>query len=396
VAPGQGAQKPGFLAPWLELPDAKAKLAWWSQLAGIDLVRLGTEAAADEIKDTAKTQPLLVAAGLLAAGELPMDDVSVVAGHSIGELVAAQLAGVLSAEAAVGLAARRGAEMAAACAPTPTGMSALLGGDSEVVAQHIADAGLVAANHNSAGQVVAAGPLEGLAKLAENPPPRTRIIPLSVAGAFHTETMRPAQDSLEQIVAGITVGEPHKIMISNADGAAVHTGAGTLARLVAQLTLPVRWDLCQACLKDLGVTAIIELPPAGTLVGLARREFKGVELLAVNSPDDLVAARALIAHHGGSSSEPSQRFQLAVAGTAGIFEPAEIAEGDAVSKTTVIGVVRTRQGEVPVNAPGVGVLVEWLADPQDPVAAGQPLARLHTEADYLDSLADSSALRTAA
>ncbi|MGH3545883.1 MAG: ACP S-malonyltransferase, partial [Mycobacteriales bacterium] len=194
VAPGQGAQKPSFLAPWLELPDTRAQLSWWSQLTGLDLLRLGTTADAAEIKDTAKTQPLLVAAGLLAARQLPMDNVSVVAGHSVGEITAAELAGVLSAEAAIALAARRGAEMAAACAAAPTGMSAVLGGDPNTVTQAITAAGLVAANRNSAGQVVAAGPLAGLATLAANPPPRSRVIALEVAGAFHTTAMQPAQD----------------------------------------------------------------------------------------------------------------------------------------------------------------------------------------------------------
>ncbi len=381
VAPGQGAQKPGFLTPWLELPDAKAQLSWWSQLAGMDLLRIGTTADATEIKDTAKTQPLLVAAGVLTARQLPMDGVSVVAGHSVGEITAAELAGVLSAEAAIALAVRRGAEMAAACAAESTGMSAVLGGDPETVIESIAAVGLVAANRNSAGQVVAAGSLAALTELARHPPPRTRVIPLEVAGAFHTPAMQSAQDALELFTTGITVNDPHKIMVSNADGAAVHTGRGTLSRLVAQLTKPVRWDLCQACLADLGVTAIIELPPAGTLVGLARRELKGIELLAVNTPDDLVAARALIARHGEPSSEPSQQFQVAVAPVAGIFEPTAIAEGDPISRTNALGVVRTRQGETPVTAPGVGVLAEWLADAGDPVTVGQPLARVQAQSD---------------
>ncbi len=397
VAPGQGAQKPGFLTPWLELPNTRAQLSWWSQLAGVDLLRLGTTADAVEIKDTAKTQPLLVAAGMLAAGQLPMDDGGVVAGHSVGEIVAAQLSGVLSAEAAIGLAARRGAEMASACALAPTGMSALLGGDPETVAEHVAAAGLASANRNSAGQVVVAGPVEGLGRVAEHPPPRTRVIPLEVAGAFHTSAMQPAQDALEQLVGGITVDDPHKIMISTADGTAVHTGHGTLTRLVAQLTKTVRWDLCQACLADLGVTAIIELPPAGTLVGLAKRELKGIELLAVNTPDDLTAARTLIARYGEADSEPSQQFQPAVAPASGTFEPAAIGEGEPVGRTTTLGVVRTRQGEAPTTAPGIGVLAEWLADAGDPVVVGQPLARVQAQSDFGTHIAPrTGALTTAA
>lgn len=383
VAPGQGAQKPGFLTPWLELPGAQARLAWWSGFAGVDLVRLGTTADADEIKDTAKTQPLMVAAALLAAEHIGLDEVSVVAGHSVGELAAAAMAGVLSPENAVTLAAHRGKHMAAACSHADTGMAAVLGGDATEVAQAIADAGLDIANYNSAGQVVAAGPKENIAKLSENPPTKARVIPLQVAGAFHTGHMATAQTALEELAAGIATRNPEKIMISNADGTAVESGEATLRRLVAQVTKPVRWDLCQSCLKDLGVTAIIELPPAGTLVGLAKRELPDIERLAVNTPEDLAAARALIAQHGSApTGEPSVRFNLAVAATAGTFEPADIEVGAFVKPQTSLGIVKTRQGETPVTARGAGILTEWLAHAGDPVAAGAPLARLQSDPEF--------------
>jgi [acyl-carrier-protein] S-malonyltransferase len=301
LSPGQGSQKPGFLSPWLELPHAQARLRWWSVLAGVDLIHLGTEADADEIKDTARTQPLLVAAALLAAEHLPIAQAGVVAGHSVGELGAAVLAGVLSAETAIALAGVRGREMAAACALEPTGMSALLGGDPAEVLAAIERQGLYPANRNGAGQVVAAGALDALAKLAAEPPARARVIALQVAGAFHTPFMAPAEAALAAVAAGVTVTDPVRTVLSNLDGSAVATGAELLRRLVSQVTAPVRWDECMRSLKDLGVTGIIELPPAGTLAGLAKRELKGdgaPEIVTLAAPADLPAARDLIARHG--------------------------------------------------------------------------------------------------
>ncbi|MFI7427395.1 ACP S-malonyltransferase [Micromonospora sp. NPDC049836] len=298
LSPGQGSQKPGFLIPWLDLPDAEARLRSWSALAGVDLVHLGTEADADEIRDTARTQPLLVAAALLAAEHLPLPDGALVAGHSVGELGAAALAGVLTAEAAVTLAGVRGREMAAACALEPTGMAAVLGGDPDEVLAAIEANGLHPANRNGAGQIVAAGSLDGLDKLAAEPPTRARITRLKVAGAFHTPYMAPAEAALAEVAAGITPADPARTLLSNLDGTAVGDGRELVQRLVRQVTAPVRWDLCMRTLADLGVTGVIELPPAGTLAGLVKRELKGEgapEIVTLNTPDDLPAARDLIA-----------------------------------------------------------------------------------------------------
>ncbi|KKJ99873.1 ACP S-malonyltransferase [Micromonospora sp. HK10] len=298
LSPGQGSQKPGFLTPWLDLPDAEARLRSWSALAGVDLVHLGTEADADEIRDTARTQPLLVAAALLAAEHLPLPDGALVAGHSVGELGAAALAGVLTAEAAVTLAGVRGREMAAACALEPTGMAAVLGGDPDEVLAAIEAHGLHPANRNGAGQIVAAGSLDGLDKLAAEPPTRARITRLKVAGAFHTPYMAPAEAALAEVAAGITPADPARTLLSNLDGTAVGDGRELVQRLVRQVTAPVRWDLCMRTLADLGVTGVIELPPAGTLAGLVKRELKGEgapEIVTLNTPDDLPAARDLIA-----------------------------------------------------------------------------------------------------
>jgi [acyl-carrier-protein] S-malonyltransferase len=301
LSPGQGSQKPGFLSPWLELPGAEARLRWWSVLAGVDLVHLGTEADADEIKDTARTQPLLVAAALLAAEHLPIADAGLVAGHSVGELGAAVLAGVFSAETAIALAGVRGREMAAACALEPSGMSALLGGDVDEVLATLERHGLYPANRNGAGQIVAAGALDALAKLSAEPPAGARVITLPVAGAFHTPFMAPAETALGAVAAGVTVADPARIMLSNLDGSAVATGGELLRRLVSQVTAPVRWDECMRTFVDLGVTGIIELPPAGTLAGLAKRELKGEgapEIVTLKTPADLPAARDLVARHG--------------------------------------------------------------------------------------------------
>ena len=376
LAPGQGSQKPGFLTPWLAVPGVESRLRWWSALAGLDLLHLGTEADADAIKDTSVTQPLLVAAALLAAEQLPLTTVATVAGHSVGELGAAALAGVLSTETAITLAAVRGREMAAACALEATSMAAVLGGVEADVLAAIEAAGLTAANRNGAGQIVAAGSITGIEKFAAEPPAKARVISLAVAGAFHTPYMAPAERALAALAGGITTHDPSKILLSNLDGTSVSRGEDVLNRLVAQVTAPVRWDLCMATLADLGVTAIIELPPAGTLAGLAKRALKGIEIVTLNTPDDLPAARDLIERHASAvTHEPTPQFKIVVSASSGNFWPTEgLEEGSDVKTGTIIGQVSTRQGPIDVAAHSSGVLTEWLAHHDDPVAPGQALA----------------------
>ncbi|GLZ14221.1 ACP S-malonyltransferase [Actinomadura sp. NBRC 104425] len=299
ASPGQGAQTPGFLSPWLEVPGVADRLAWWSAVTGLDLVRYGTGADAEEIRDTAVAQPLLVAAALAAFETLYQggDRPDAVAGHSVGELAAAAIAGVLSPEAALVLVRERGRAMAEAAAVTETGMTAVLGGDPDEVLAAIERHGLTPANVNGAGQIVAAGTVERLAALKDDPPAGARLRPLSVAGAFHTEHMAPAVDTLRRLAPGAPVADPAVALLSNRDGAVVRDGRDYLGRLVEQVSAPVRWDRCMATMRELGVTAIIELPPAGTLTGIARRELKGVELLALKTPGDLDKARDLIKAH---------------------------------------------------------------------------------------------------
>jgi [acyl-carrier-protein] S-malonyltransferase len=301
VAPGQGAQTPGFLAPWLDLPGAADRLSGWSAAAELDLAHYGTKADADEIRDTKVAQPLLVAAGLLSAGELGIVP-DAVAGHSVGEITAAVLAGVLSAEDAMTFVAARGRAMADAAAVTETGMSAVLGGDPDAVVAHLTALGLTPANINGAGQIVAAGTMEQLAALAEDKPEKARVMPLKVAGAFHTAHMAPAVSTLEALAPSLTVADPSLPYVSNADGEVVTSGADVVRRLVAQVSNPVRWDLCMEAFKNRGVTAIIEVSPGGTLVGLAKRALPGVRTLALKTPDDLDAARVLVAEHGAPAA----------------------------------------------------------------------------------------------
>jgi [acyl-carrier-protein] S-malonyltransferase len=304
VCPGQGSQTPGFLAPWLELPGFRDRMGWLGAVAGIDLVTHGTESDAETIKDTAIAQPLIVASGLvslLGLFEHPSDGFSAVAagaGHSVGEITAAAAAGVLSAEQAMVFVRERGRAMAEASAVTPTGMAAVLGGDEAEVLAAIERHGLTPANINGAGQVVAAGTLEQLEAFKADPPAKARVIPLQVAGAFHTEHMAPAQELLGGYARAISTHDARTQLLSNADGTVVHSGREFLDRLVAQVSNPVRWDLCMETLVDLGVTGLIELPPAGTLVGLAKRAMKGVETLALKTPDDLEAAQRMIREHG--------------------------------------------------------------------------------------------------
>ncbi|MGE2690283.1 ACP S-malonyltransferase [Mycolicibacterium pulveris] len=292
LAPGQGSQAPGMLATWLELPGAAERLAGWSEISGLDLARLGTTATAEEITDTAVTQPLVVAATLLAHEELAKRGLlagreSVVAGHSVGEIAAYAIAGVISADDAVKLAATRGAEMAKACALEPTGMAAVLGGDEAEVLARLEALDLVPANRNAAGQIVAAGALAALDKLVEDPPEKARVRKLATAGAFHTHYMASALDGYAAAAEGVTINEPNTTLLSNADGQPVASAADAMTKLVAQMTRPVRWDLCTATMRDKNVTAIVEFPPAGTLAGIAKRELRGVPTHAVKSPADL-------------------------------------------------------------------------------------------------------------
>ncbi|WP_169798169.1 ACP S-malonyltransferase [Gordonia desulfuricans] len=291
LAPGQGSQTPGMLTAWLELPGVRDQLELWSKLTRLDLIRLGTTATAEEITDTAVTQPLVVATALLAydeyrkRGELPAD--AVVAGHSVGELAAAAITEVISADEAVALAAIRGAEMAKACAQEATTMAAVLGGDEAEVLARLDELDLVPANRNAAGQIVAAGPVAAIDELVANPPAKARTRKLAVAGAFHTRYMAPAQDAVAAAAARITPSAPTRTLLSNSDGRPVTDGAEALSKLVTQVSSPVRWDLCSAHMREVGVAAIVELPPAGALAGIAKRELKGTPTVAWKTPDDL-------------------------------------------------------------------------------------------------------------
>jgi [acyl-carrier-protein] S-malonyltransferase len=301
VAPGQGAQKPGMLSAWLELSGVPDHLTALSAGTGLDLTRLGTTADADEIKDTAVTQPLVVATALIAAARLEVPADTVCAGHSVGELAAAAVAGVLDDATAVELAAVRGRAMSEACAVTPTSMAAVMNPDTDAVLALLAERDLVGANVNGGGQIVAAGASAAIADLVATPPAGTRVIALPVAGAFHTRYMASAKEMFARVVAGVTPGDPRGPLLTNSDGSVVDRGARYLDLLVAQITAPVRWDRCLATFADLGVTGVLELPPAGTLVGLVRRELKGVATLALKTPDDLETAIAFIAEHGGTA-----------------------------------------------------------------------------------------------
>ena len=381
LCPGQGSQTPRMLTPWLDVEPVAERLRWASAITGLDLVGLGTTGDDDAVRDTANAQPLLVALALAAAGAITTADAgpSVVAGHSVGEFAAAALAGALTPEVSLILVRERGALMAAASRHTPTGMSAVLGGTADDVARTLERLDLVAANVNGAGQVVAAGRLDALGRLAAVPPEGARVRSLSVAGAFHTPFMESARVGLAERAAAAPCADPMRVAISNADGAVVNDGRELLRRLVAQVAAPVRWDLCMQTMTDLGVTAVIELPPAGTLTGLIRRTMPSVETLAVKTPDDLAAARALVEQHAEPAGEIAPAWRLAVAPVAGTFRPSTIDLGQSVPAGTTVGAVVSQARESNVEAVHGGVLVEWLAEDGDPVAPGQAIALLHPE-----------------
>ena len=384
AAPGQGAQAPGFLSAWLELPGFAERLGAWSELAGCDLVRCGSTAGADEIRDTAIAQPLLVAAAIATADELfgglgqAARLAGAAAGHSVGELGAGAIAGVISPEDALRLVRVRGRAMARAAAAEPTGMTAVLGGDEKDVLAAIESHGLTPANVNGAGQLVAAGTAAQLAAFAADPPARARLIPLSVAGAFHTRHMAPALDDLRAAASAVVVKDPRLVLLSNHDGAVVRSGTDWLERIVTQVSSPVRWDKCMQSMTGLGVSAIVELPPAGTLTGLARRALPGVQLIALKTPDNLQAARSLIAEHGQADADSdTPEWRLLVAPLAGVFRACSDGQpGVMVSSGAELGRVEIRGGSHLVTPTFPATIIEWLVEDGDPVSAGQPLVRL--------------------
>ncbi|MEO9240290.1 MAG: acyltransferase domain-containing protein, partial [Jatrophihabitantaceae bacterium] len=335
----------------------------------------------EEIRDTAVTQPLIVAMGLITAGQLDFSGATehlVTAGHSIGEVTAASVAGALTAEQAITFAARRGAEMAIACQSPSTTMAAALGGEVDAVVAAIIARGLTPANRNGAGQIVAAGATEAIDDLVANPPAGTRFRRLQVAGAFHTEYMRPAELKLRTVAAELQPSDPRQILLSNADGTAVTDGRTVLSRLVAQVTRPVRWDLCLNTMRELGVQASIELSPAKTLTGIAKRELPGIELITIKTPEDLASAQQLLA--GVSDRQPPAADGRVVSTSSqGIFTRARgLQAGAAIVGGTRLGTVRTNRDELAIVAPVSGVLAEWFRNDGDIVGAGLPVARLST------------------
>ena len=302
LAPGQGAQTPGFLTPWIEDSTSHALLQTWSALIDLDLVRLGTLSDADEIRETSHAQPLLVAAGLISAMQtFAGQDISFdfFAGHSVGEITAACLAQTFDGDSAMTLVNVRGRAMSVAAAGSNTGMSAVLGGERDVVVAALTALGLTPANENGGGQIVAAGSLEALAMLAENPPAGSRVRPLQVSGAFHTSVMLPAVVKLADAAREITVINPVAPVISNRDGAIITGGDELVARIVGQVSGPVRWDLCMQTLADNGVTGVVEVAPVGTLTGLVKRAQPAIEFFAIKTPDDIAGAREFARNHGG-------------------------------------------------------------------------------------------------
>jgi [acyl-carrier-protein] S-malonyltransferase len=387
VAPGQGAQSPGFLSPWLEDEAFADRLNWLSAVAGLDLAHYGTEADAETIRDTAIAQPLLVASGMLAALSLfphPADAfgrVGAVAGHSVGEITAAAGARVMTAEQAMVFVRERGRAMADAAAKTPSSMTAILGGDRDEVLAKLEEHGITPANDNGPGQIVAAGTKEQLDALEQDPPAKARLKALSVAGAFHTDHMAGAVDTLARLSRAISTHDPRTRLLSNRDGQVVHHGRDVLQRLVNQVSAPVRWDLCMQTMTDLGVTGLIEMPPAGTLTGIAKRGLKGVETFALQTPDQLEEARAFVDKHGTASPlETSPTWRLLVAPAKGTFHASDRPDvGTSLDPGTTIGEVHSLRDSLPVVAPHGGSIVEWLVEDGDLVSPGQPLVRLHPE-----------------
>ena len=389
VAPGQGSQTPGFLTPWLELPHFKDRISWLGTVAGIDLVTHGTVSDAETIKDTSIAQPLIASVGMVSLLELfpnrgqALQQVSVGAGHSMGEITAATAAHVLTAEQAMVFIRERANAMALAASATPTGMTAVLGGHRPDVLAKIKEHGLTAANDNGGGQIVAAGTLEELQALANDPPEGARIRPLQVAGAFHTKHMIPAAKTLAHHAKAISTHDSRINLLSNADGTVVHDGRAVLRHLVRQVSNPVRWDLCMQTMLDLGVTGLVELPPAGILAGLAKRGMPGVEIFTLNTPDDLPAAADFVAKHGTPSNiKDLPTWRVVLSPIKGTFERVCMDEAGAeLAENTRIGTIHADGETYPVEAPYGGKIGEWLVTDGAEVNPGELIVRLKPEVD---------------
>jgi [acyl-carrier-protein] S-malonyltransferase len=298
LAPGQGSQKPGFLNDWLELPEFKNELTLLQETIGLDLIKHGTLSDEEAIRDTAIAQPLIVAASIASAKLLNLSLVSGVAGHSVGEVSAAAIAGILSNTDAMKLVDVRAKAMAKAAAASEQSMAAVLGGEQATVIAKLSELGLSGANFNGAGQIVAAGSKAAIQELVASPPESAKVIPLSVAGAFHTKFMEPAVSELEAFVESVSISDPALTIWSNQAGQGISSGADFIALLVGQVANSVRWDLCMDSMVKAGVTGVIELSPAGTLAGLAKRGMPGVEIVALKSPSDIETAKSLIERLG--------------------------------------------------------------------------------------------------
>jgi [acyl-carrier-protein] S-malonyltransferase len=362
-----------MLAPWLELPGARATVARWSAVTGVELAAAGTEWDAAAIRDTAVAQPLLAAAALLSGRALLGDSVpAAVCGHSVGELPALALAGVLTDDDAVLLAARRGRAMAEAAAQRATGMAAVLGGDAGEVAELASRLGLEVATVNVTGQVVLGGPQDALAELAAAPPAGARVRPLDVAGAFHTTAMAGAAQPLRDALADVRLRDPRAAVVANADGALVASGTDAAERLVRQLTGAVRFDLCLTSLASFAATGFVELAPAGTLAPLVKRALPGADVVTLRTPGDLPAAQALLPQGG---ERPDLTWRALPAPEAGVVDRL-VRQGALLTAGDAVAVVAGRAGTATVTAPVDGTVTEWLVAPGDPVRAGQLLAVL--------------------
>jgi len=299
LCPGQGSQKPGFLNSWLENDSFKQNIEALSDTISLDLIKHGTLSDEETIRDTAIAQPLIVAASIATANLLNRTSVAGVAGHSVGEVAASYISGVLTESEAISLVNIRAKAMAdAAKATTGTGMAAILGGDEDLVLAKLKEFDLYPANFNGSGQIVAAGLTSKIQELVTNPPQGSKVIQLSVAGAFHTSFMEPAVSKLSDFVSTLEPKDPSMKLWSNQRGQLVDSGKDFLDLLVGQVANSVRWDLCMKSMVDAGVTGVIELSPGGTLSGLAKRGMPGIDIVALKQPEDLEAAKALIASEG--------------------------------------------------------------------------------------------------
>ncbi|MCU1380391.1 MAG: fabD [Acidimicrobiales bacterium] len=386
--PGQGSQKPGMGAPWVD-HESWELVGEASTVAGRDIARLLLEADAEELRQTRNAQLTTFVLSLVVLDAVERVGVSpgAAAGHSLGEYTALTATGALSFDEGVRTVVARGDAMQEAAEDNPGTMAAVLGLDDEDcdVACRRADGNVWVANFNAPGQVVIAGSAEGVAaaSAAAKALGAKKVMPLPVGGAFHTPFMAPARDELRKAIDAATFRSPDVPVVANIDARPHEDPEEWTKLLSAQLVSPVRWRQSVQRLADDGVTRFIELGPGNVLTGTVKRIAPSAKGISVSTPDDLDALLEALAGeqpHPVNIPDGEHLFmseRMVVSPAAGVFAPAEpwrtTPEG-----TIEVGDLLGTIGAIEVRSLFAGHVMGLIAKDGERVTTSQPIAWLRT------------------